>query len=732
MSGLSRLVLALSMSVMAVACTNYGQRPKYPAASSPLKLDRVVLYRNGIGYFERQGVIRGDILTLKVRKDQINDLLKSLTVVDRSSGKALSISIPLSPDAWQSVALSTLSPGSGSLAEVLDGLRGTRITVTTTEAKKASGRIAMVERININHLYRANDESPPEEDFKLTLLDDETASVVRLSEIKKLSIHDKDLVMQLHRRLDASSGEGMFKQVLIDIRLDNNGPHDLVVSYVAEAPLWKPTYRIVLSDDESQEALLQSWAVVDNTSGENWADVDLSLTSGAPIAFQYDLHTPRHIQRPDLSERGLQKQARVAVGETTMEEEIEASEAAGADAAAAELQKLKATRSAKPRSAPKREKAAEAFAVKDEAAINELRGGHAPAPPGISMGTLQSSVTAKTTSKQVAGLTQFDLENRVTLPDGSATMVALINQKIQGEQTFLYRPGGSGSGYEYNPYRVVRFNNDTEFVLEPGPISIYAGGSFVGEGLSEAVAAKANATIPFAVEPRIVVRSQISRSSGETKLLKVVAGVLHTESFNRVETTWKVTGMKQNTPYKVLIRHPRQGSNYDLFKPKENVETLTDAYFIPIRVGANKTKASVNVIEQTPSRTTLSIWDGQAVGLLDTLLSLSFVTDDMRAKIKPIIDLRQEIGRIDTEIRGLKAQQHELDQRLEDTRKNLKAIKKDPKATALRKKLGNRLDEFSAEAAKIGRKIVALNSKRLEKKIELEDLLKDFTIIPKN
>src|SRR5207342_790874 len=137
-----------------------------------------------------------------------------------------------------------------------------------------------------------------------------------------------------------------------------------------------------------------------------------------------------------------------------------------------------------------------------------------------------------------AGLTRFDIAERVSLPDGSASMVELVNQLVPGEQTFLYKPGGSGQGYEYNPYRVVRFKNATDFVLEPGPISIYAGGSFVGEGLSEAVGTKTSATIPFAVEPGILVTSTAKGDGDELRLLRIVRGVLEAESFARRTTVW--------------------------------------------------------------------------------------------------------------------------------------------------------------------------------------------------
>ncbi|HKU39490.1 MAG TPA: DUF4139 domain-containing protein, partial [Polyangiales bacterium] len=296
----------------------HEQRARYATTQSPLALSRVVLYRNGIAYFERRGTLDGDQLTLKVRKDQINDLLKSLTVIDRGSGKTLSVSIPLDPKAWQDAALSMLTPGRGRLADVLDALRGTFVEVEADQ-RTARGRIVMVERVlETPEPVRGSAPNPqPQEDHRLTLLNGGAFEVVRLSRVRTITFQEGDLVMQLDRHLDATAGEGMFQQVDVVVRLAEAAKHDLVVSYVAPAPLWKPTYRVVLADDGSGKALLQAWAVVANTSGENWADVQLSLTSGAPLAFRYDLHTPQDVDRPDLTESGVHKQAQVAFGEAT-------------------------------------------------------------------------------------------------------------------------------------------------------------------------------------------------------------------------------------------------------------------------------------------------------------------------------------------------------------------------------------------------------------------------------
>jgi hypothetical protein len=212
------------------------------------------------------------------------------------------------------------------------------------------------------------------------------------------------------------------------------------------------------------------------------------------------------------------------------------------------------------------------------------------------------------------------------------------------------------------------------------------------------------------------------------RLLKISRGVLEVESFSRTTTTWSVKGKPAEQAYSVLVRHSKAGWNYELVDPPKGTEVLPDGYLIRVEVAKGKTEGSTKVVEQTPSTTTISIWDYRALGLLETLVLSTDLTPDMRTKLQPIVDLRREIGRIDTEIEGLKAQQVELDQRAYETRENLEAIKKDPAATSLRKKLSDRLDDFTREGDKLGRRVVELQSQRLEKKIALEDLLDDLDL----
>jgi hypothetical protein len=732
----TKLASLALLALVAAGCAN--SRQMFPTTSTDLGLERVVLYRNGIGYFERHGEVDDSTLRIRVRRDQINDLLKSLTVVDKN-GQALSVSMPLDPDTWASAALSALTPGQGSLAQLLDGLRGTEVTLHTTVGR-VRGRVVLVEMIvdepdpDAATPRGGGAPGPSQRDFKVTLMNDSDLKVVRLSKVRDVTLHDGDLAMQLHRRLDASSGEGMFQQVEVAIALVGAKTHDVSVSYVVAAPMWKPTYRVVLPEDNKGQALLQGWAVVDNISGEDWTDVKMSLTSGEPIAFEYDLHTPRTIQRSDLTEAGVRKRATVALGETTYgtydEDPMPAPEAEPAVAAEMYDYGTMGGDGAAANSAPPRMKMSmeEIRGIPTGSAARDFTAVVEQPVSAVDMDALRRTTLADARAKQVSGMTRFDLEERVSVPNGSSTMIAILNRQVDAEQTFLYRPGGAGIGYDANPYRVVRFKNSTPFVLEPGPISIYTGGSFVGEGLSEAVSTGTSATIPFAVEPSIMVSSTSEYTGDEMHLLKISRGVLEVESFSRTTTTWSVKGKPADKPYNVLVRHSKAGWNYELVEPPKGTEVLPDGYLIRVEVAKGQTEGSTVLVEQTPSVTTISIWDYRALGLLETLVLSAELTPDMRTKIQPVVDLRREIGRIDTEIEGLKAQQIELDQRANETRENLEAIKKDPAASSLRKKLSDRLDDFTRDGDRIGRKVVDLQSQRLEKKISLEDLLENLDL----
>jgi hypothetical protein len=83
------------------------------------------------------------------------------------------------------------------------------------------------------------------------------------------------------------------------------GERQVFVSYVSAVPVWKTTYRLVLPSKADSKPLLQGWAIVDNTLGEDWQNVQLSLVAGAPQSFVQRISQPYYVDRPrvELPER---------------------------------------------------------------------------------------------------------------------------------------------------------------------------------------------------------------------------------------------------------------------------------------------------------------------------------------------------------------------------------------------------------------------------------------------
>jgi hypothetical protein len=259
-----------------------------------LRVTRAVLYQNGIGYFERQGKVEGQSIKLRILPAQIADVLKSLTVVDLGSGRAINVALPVEKThSRRLAALPRQVRNGGGLMAIAQAFRGAKAKVKA-KGSSGSGRIVGVESL-----------SGSEEDgaWRLTILrDDGTLQSFDLAKVKSLQIKDRTLEVGLRKALDVSLDQGSWKPVELVVHLAGKSPHDLLVSYVVEMPTWKPAYRVVLAKGKDK-GLLQGWAVVDNVSGEDWDKIDLSLTAGTPLTFKYDLYTPRFVRRPDLSPR---------------------------------------------------------------------------------------------------------------------------------------------------------------------------------------------------------------------------------------------------------------------------------------------------------------------------------------------------------------------------------------------------------------------------------------------
>src|SRR5207253_2613899 len=92
---------------------------------------RVVLYKHGVGHFEREGTVDGDAtLSLTFKQVEVSDVLKSLTVLDLDGGHVASVSYDSTKPLEQLLAEVALSiPDKDSLAGLLPQIKGARVAM---------------------------------------------------------------------------------------------------------------------------------------------------------------------------------------------------------------------------------------------------------------------------------------------------------------------------------------------------------------------------------------------------------------------------------------------------------------------------------------------------------------------------------------------------------------------------------------------------------------------------
>jgi hypothetical protein len=264
-----------------------------PAAKLPVR--RVVLYKNGVGYFEHLGRVRGSqTVHVDFTSAQLNDVLKSLTALDLSGGRITGVDYNSEAPLARRLATLRLALGERpSMADFLAALRGARVEVRNANGPALAGKLLSVERKTrtaSTWTVETDEISLITDSGEVHSIDLNPATSVRIAE------HDLQTEVGKYLALIASARDQDVRRMTLSTT--GSGERNLYVSYISEVPIWKTTYRIVLPTKAEKKPLLQGWAIVDNTVGEDWNDVELSLVAGAPHSFIQQLSEPFYGRRP--------------------------------------------------------------------------------------------------------------------------------------------------------------------------------------------------------------------------------------------------------------------------------------------------------------------------------------------------------------------------------------------------------------------------------------------------
>jgi hypothetical protein len=659
-----------------------------------LGLKRVVIYRNGVGYFEREGHVDADQVSFKVRNEKVGDFLATLAVIEKGGSSVRSASFPVAVD------------------------------------KKDD----------------ADDDDDSADDARFQVL-------LKPPPAKKKEKKDK----------------------LETVKLTLDGKeHDLIVGYVAETPVWRPSYRLVINPvaggaRAGSTADLQAWGIVQNLSGEDWKGITLSLVAGAPLAFQSTLEKAVIPERPIVTDTGEVINS-VPTGETSLNSDMSPPAAPAAEPMPAqdargytldglmEQSKEEAMRraedadeagaapgggkSGKGDSAGRFKSAADKKAAPRKPSASASVTGSArgmmaprpmappppPPPPPRANPSGPRDVRALAAVAMEAGTTHYDLPFPVDVPNNSATMVLLLARPVPGESIFLFAPDGGVPGSTSHPFRVVRFTNDGKGLLERGPIAVFENGAFLGQGMVDPLPPGATATVPFALERSLAVESTSTANEEGARIASIEAGRIE---INRDWVTHTKYTVKNggDLDAKALIKHARQWGTRLNNAPKGTEDnTGTGSALVPLDI-AKHASAVLDVDERKETRRQIDWLDQLADDAVKAYLA------DPRADQSVVAQLRaawEAGGKLRTSLDErdkLNAERGQLDAQIDQLNTSLRAIEKNKLADELRKTLTARLATASTRIDEITKRVIVLDMQVSEQSIRFRDLINPIKMV---
>ena len=322
------------------------------------------------------------------------------------------------------------------------------------------------------------------------------------------------------------------------------------------------------------------------------------------------------------------------------------------------------------------------------------------------------------------GSTRYDLPLAVTVPDKSATMVMLLSRSVSGEALFLFAPDGAVPDSSSHPFRVARFANGAGGVLERGPIAVFEGGAFLGQGMVDPLPAGATATVPFALERGIAVDQDRKFDEQGARLAKIENSELTIERDRVTLTKYRVRN-GGDLPAKMLLKHPRVAGSR-LFGPPPGTEDNvgTGSALVPAKIAAHATAEFV--VDERATERRLADWFS---AIADVAMK-AYVADpkadrDVVQKMSAAWVTRAAVVAKTAERDKLQQESSTLSAATEETRRNLRAIEKNRTAEALRQKLTARLADAATRLDDLNRKIVELDAKLSELGVQFKESIRD-------
>jgi hypothetical protein len=710
-------LLLIAMLQAAAGCAVFRGTPQ--TVRTDAALGKVIIYRNGVAYFERQARFEGDKLTLTVPAERVDDFLKSLTVVDASSGTALPVSFPTVERGKDTVELKIQLPHAGS--------QNLRLSyVTESPAWKPTYRLVLGPDGRGNLQAWAVVDNVSGEDWeRVTVGVGSTSALSFKYDLHSVRVVEREtLVSDPMLALAPPTGGSPYQvggkevKVLGNVRLDE----------VEEVARFQNPQRVVV-----QNNMIQQDTKVEASKGAAGKHRAMIAPGSAP-------RTSGPPAEPNVSLGSLGGQAQAA------------SNPAG-QAALARLtsvlrgnnERIRIEGYAKPGdSNPNETSLSRANVVRDQLIANGIPAarleavgtGQVSQSDGVRLmvadNEAQKQAQVATPKSSGVGDTEpignafFVAGTAMTIENGRSAMVALLNTDAEARQVYYFDPI-SARGSKRFAFKAVRLVNPSGYTLDAGPFTVYAQSQFLGEGLSDPVPPKSKAFIPFALDKEIIVDPGTSTREQIDKLVTIQRGIVTSEVRSIRQTKLAVTN-RGSAPAELYVRHAVP-AGWKLEAEQGKFEKLGEAYLFPVTVPA-KGSVELSIEESTPVMKTIDIRTDPGVRAIELFLKTAKLDAALQSKLAEIVRMHSEIHDMQEKVGTLESQMRVFRTRIDEIHAQLVTLRNVPTAQQLSRHLAQKMEEISNRLQKATIEETDLKSQLMTKQIAIQDRLAELTLSP--
>ena len=665
MRSLRLFVLCVLLASFSAGQSAFGQSSSPSSNSSAaddsaarLPVTRVVLYKNGVGYFEHAGRVRdSQDVNVDFTTAQLNDVLKSLTVLDLGKGRITGVSYNSNAPLERRLGSLHLPVGENpTTAQFLDALRGARLEVHSG-SESASGRLLSIDEREI----------PIKGDQKVTV--DQVSIVSDSGEVRVFDLTPSTSVRVAEKEVNEEVGKylGLVASTRdqdlrrMTISTAGEGERNLLVSYISEVPVWKSTYRIVIPNEG--KPLLQGWAIVDNTVGEDWKNVELSLVAGAPQSFVQELSQPYYTRRPVVA---LPQNAMITpqTYEATMESRTEVNNGNPSGGVVGGVPGgVAGGMIAGSLTAPRAQ-------MGIGSGISSGVGGGvykalANRPDATEVAESLEAGTTTAQARELGDLFEYKLHDRVTIRKNQSALVPILQSRIDAEKVSVWSPSQSAV------LRALWVDNTSDLTLDGGSFNVLEGDAFAGEGLMDAIKPGEKRLLSYAADLGVLIDGKQKAENQRVTKVTIAHGVMMQSTQERQENTYTIRNRDISTRT-IVIEHPAR-PGWKLNDDEKPVESSTSFHRFRLTVEPKKTETLL-VKEYRPitnSYQLSNVTDDQ----IKFFLSQKMISPEIEQALRKVMVQKASVAAIDGEVASRRSKISGISEDQQRVRENMKALK---------------------------------------------------------